>query len=115
MEYRVVLTPEAQAAIDCDIAYVRRHASRRVADTWYGGLIEAIASLSVIPLRCSVIPEHGLFDEEIRQLLYGRRRHLRRIIFFIDGDSVYVVRHQHSRMPPLSDSGDLGSLRPPAD
>ena len=115
MEYRVVVTPEAQAAIDRDIAHVRREASREVADAWYCGLIEAIASLSVIPMRCAVIPEHGLFEEEIRQLLYGRRPHLRRIMFFIDGDAVYVVRYQHSRMPLLNDAGDLGLLRPPAD
>ncbi len=49
MEYRVVITPEAQAAIDRDIAYIRLQASPEIADRWYHGLIEAIASLSACP------------------------------------------------------------------
>ncbi len=52
MEYRVVITPEAQAAIDRDIAYIRLQASPEIADRWYHGLIEAIASLSDMP-KCS--------------------------------------------------------------
>ncbi len=75
MEYRVVITPEAQAAIDRDIVYIRQQASPEIADRWYHGLIEAIASLSEMPTRCGVIPEQWLFDDEFRQLLYGRRQH----------------------------------------
>ena len=108
MEYRVVMTPEAQAAIDRDIAYIRQQASPKIADRWYHGLIEAIASLSDMPTRCGVIPEQWLFDDEFRQLLYGRRQHKRRVIFFIDDDTVYVVRYQHGRLPPLSGPEELG-------
>lgn len=48
MEYRVVMTPEAQAEIDRDIATIRLQASPEIADPWYLELIEAIASLSEI-------------------------------------------------------------------
>ncbi|MEE8467368.1 MAG: hypothetical protein V3T22_02875 [Planctomycetota bacterium] len=45
-----------------------------------------------MPTRYGEIPEQWLFEDEFRQLLYGRRHNKRRIIFFIDGDTVYVVR-----------------------
>ena len=101
MAFRVVVTPEAQAAIDRDVAYVRDHASARVAERWYRGLIAAIASLSDMPTRCGVIPEQPLFEVELRQLLYGGRQHKRRIIFWIDDDCVCVVSIQHGSLPPL--------------
>ena len=110
MEYRVVITPEAQAAIDRDIASIRLQASPEVADRWYHGLVEAIASLSDMPTRCVVIPEQWLFDDEFRQLLYGRRQHKRRIVFFIDDATVYVVCYQHGSLPPLSGPEELGPL-----
>ena len=115
MEYRVVITTEAQAAIDRDIAYIRLQASPEIADRWYHGLIEAIASLSDTPTRCGVIPEQWLFDDEFRQLLYGRRMHKRRIIFFLDGDTVYVVRYQHGSLLPLSGPEELGLPLLPED
>ena len=69
MDYRVAITPEAQAAIDRDIAYIRLGASSEVVERWYAGLIEAILSLSHMPKRCAVIPEQWMFDDEFRQLL----------------------------------------------
>ena len=108
MQYRVVMTGEAQAAIDRDIAHIRLQASPERVDRWYRGLIKAIASLSHMPTRCGVIPEQCLFDDEFRQLLYGRMQHRRRIIFLIQGDTVYVVRYQHGSLPPLSAPEGLG-------
>jgi plasmid stabilization system protein ParE len=109
MEYRVVITPEAQAAIDGDLAYIRISASSAIAKRWYLGLIEAIASLSHMPRRHAVIPEQWLFDDELRQLLYGRSRYKRRVIFLIDGATVYVVRYQHGSLPALGAPDDLAS------
>ena len=108
MDYRVVVTPEAQAAIDRDIAHIRLHASDEVTERWYAGLIEAIASLSHMPTRCSAIPEQWMFDGEFRQLLYGRRHHKRRIIFLTEGDTVYVVHYRHGSLPPLRGPEELG-------
>ena len=115
MEYRVVVTPEAQAAIDLDIAWIRLFASSEVTDRWYLGLIEAIASLSHMPTRCGAIPEQWLFDNEFRQLLYGSRQYKRRVIFLIDGDTVYIVRYQHGSLAPSSRSDELGASLQPED
>ena len=107
MNYRINLTPEAQAAIDRDIAYVRARALPEVAERWYQSLMEAIESLSSMPTRCAVIPEQWLFDVEHRHLLYGRRHHERRIIFFVDEDTVHIVHYRHGNLPPLSGQQEL--------
>ena len=95
MSYRVVVTPEAQAAIDDDLGFIRLSASDEVAERWFTGLIAVIASLSTMPTRCALIPESPWCGEEIRQILYGRKQHRRRIIFVIRGDTVHVVHYRH--------------------
>jgi len=110
MGYRVVITPEAQAAIDRDLARIRLQISAAVAERWHAGLTEAILSLSHMPTRCCVIPEGRLFEAQLRELLYGGRGHERRIVFFVEGDTVHVVHYRHGSLPPLSGPEDLGSL-----
>jgi hypothetical protein len=39
----------------------------------------------------------------MRQLLYGRKPHLYRILFTIDGDVVYVLHVRHGRRRHLSE------------
>ena len=101
MDYRVVVTPEAREAIDRDLAFIRRQASMEQADRWYTGLMDTIGSLSSMPTRCRVIPESLYFETELRQILYGKRHHARRIIFSIEGGTVYVVHYRHGSMPRL--------------
>ncbi len=45
------------------------------------GLFEAISSLATMPERCPLIPEADEFATPIRQLPYGRRAGVYRIIF----------------------------------
>jgi hypothetical protein len=40
-------------------------------------------------------PENEYAEEEIRQLLYGRRRGVYRILFTIEGDMVSVLTVRH--------------------
>ncbi|MFT7668753.1 MAG: plasmid stabilization system protein ParE [Planctomycetota bacterium] len=101
MAFRVVITPEAQTAIDRDLERIHFRSSFGVAQAWYLGLIKAIASLSEMPERCSVIPEQRFFSVELRQLLYGRKPHMRRIIFSVVGEKVFIVRYQHGSLRSL--------------
>ena len=41
-------------------------------------------------------PESSRFPFEVRQLLYGRKPHVYRILFTIEGDTVHVL---HIRRP----------------
>ena len=68
------------------------------AKRWYDGLLDAIASLDTFPKRCALAPENVDFtDIEVRQLLYGRRRTVYRILFcIIEPDTVRILHIRHS-------------------
>jgi hypothetical protein len=65
------------------------------------GLFRAIQSLERMPCRCSLAFENDLFDEELRQLLYGRRGRVYRILFTIQDDQVHVLFVRHSAQKPI--------------
>lgn len=107
----MVITPEAQRGIERDLAFIARRASEGVVERWHAGLVAAIGSLAEMPERCGLIPEGAMFDEELRQLLYGPARHRRRVIFVIKGDTVHVVHYRHGSRPPMTGNGG-GEVRP---
>jgi mRNA-degrading endonuclease RelE of RelBE toxin-antitoxin system len=90
MNYRIVILPSAKADIKKAARRMRQY-SREKANTWVDGIYEAINSLSAYPARCAVIPFGKVFDEEIRQLLYGKRREAYRILFTIQDEVIYVL------------------------
>ena len=92
--YRVIIQPNAEAELEA--AYLYRQArAPQAAARWFAGLVEAINSLERFPARCPLAPENGHFPEEIRQLLYGARRDVFRILFTIQGDTVHVLHVRH--------------------
>ena len=62
---------------------------------WFNGLIDAINSLELYPLRCPIAPESDEFEEQIRQLLYGKRGRAYRILFTVAGETVRVLHVRH--------------------
>ena len=58
---------------------------------WYEGLLKAFRSLEKNPLRCPIAPESAFFEEEIRQLIYGKYR----VLFTVEGERVLVLRVRH--------------------
>jgi hypothetical protein len=56
--------------------------------------MEAIDSLKENPERCPLAPEADAFEVAIRQLLYGKRAGIYRILFTVHGS---VVRVHHIR------------------
>lgn len=105
MAFQVEITLPAEAQIE--EAYVwYRSRDADFADQWFRGLMNAVATLQKSPRRCSLAPEHELFSEEVRQLLYGRGRTNFRVLFTIRGDRVYVLMVRHSAQAPLK-SEDL--------
>jgi plasmid stabilization system protein ParE len=97
MIFRVETTPaaenEAQAILEWLLAQHAGEAGLR----WFLNLEQAIQSLSHFPERCGLAPENDRFPFEVRQLLYGRRPHVYRILFRIDQDTVYVLHIRHGR------------------
>ncbi len=70
-KYRVIIQPEAEQGIKQAYYWVSKYSPRQ-ARQWLEGIYQAVMSLEKMPLRCSLAFENNFFEEEIRQLLYGK-------------------------------------------
>ena len=80
MKYRIIIEPVAAKAIGEAYDWIAERAPN-AASRWFSGLERAIHSLAEMPQRSPVAPENDQFEEEIRQLLYGRRAHRYRVLW----------------------------------
>ena len=64
---------------------------------WFHGLRQALATLADFPRRCALAPETAVFSFEVRQLLYGRKPHVYRTLFAIEGETVHIFHIRHVR------------------
>lgn len=103
MEYPVEFAPEACDEIDDAYNWIANE-SPAGAQRWFNGLMDAIRSLHEDPERCPVAPENDAFDEEIRQLLYGKRQHAYRILFNINGPVVQILHVRHGARRHLGET-----------
>ena len=99
MTYRVEFTDRAFR--DLAILYVEKHVNEFLAAArWFNGLERAVDGLAILPRRCAVAPEHRKTGRKLRQLLYGKKPHVYRIIFEIDEPHklVHVLTIRHGAM-----------------
>ena len=101
MTYRLRVTARAVADADEAYAWIAEHLSPAQADRWYEGLFEQMETLTRRPTRCPVRPESDKFPEELRQLLYGKRKSKHRIIFTIRDTDVVVLYVHHAARAEL--------------
>lgn len=94
MTYRVEIALTARDDLDEAFGWIYNE-SPAAASRWRDGLFDALRSLCELPQRCALAPENDVFDEEIRQLLYGNRMHAFRILFNVDGDLVQILHIRH--------------------
>jgi plasmid stabilization system protein ParE len=100
MDFRVELSDRAQADIAEIYDWLRLQQAGEAGERWFVTLRAAIASLTTLPSRCPLAPENRDSPVEVRQLLYGRRPHVYRIVFAIDRDVVQVLHIRHGRRRP---------------
>src|SRR5207249_2633900 len=106
MPYRVSITRRALREVDAALAWLTER-SPAAAARWHGRLLGAIDSLESNPERCPAAPENDWYaGGEIRQLLYGRRGGIYRILFEVRGDTVVILRVRH-RAQDVLEPGDL--------
>lgn len=107
MIYRVLIEPTAATGIRAAVAWYARNASPAVAARWYNGLIREVETLRTFPHRCPRADEDEDFAEEIRVLLYGKRRGIYRVLFTIHEDTVHILYVRHGAQGPiLPDEGE---------
>ena len=100
MDFRVEVTDRAKSDIAAIYAWLTGQETGEAGVRWFAALRQAIGSLRSLPARCPVAPESRDVPLEIRQLLYGRRPHVYRILFTINGDVVNVLHVRHARRRP---------------
>lgn len=96
MTYHVIVTRTADAeAMEAFRWYAER--SPEVARRWYQSLERAMKTLETHPARHPVSEDDSeALGREVRIKLYGRRRGIFRILFAIEGETVWVLRIRHS-------------------
>lgn len=100
MTYRVEIARSAEADIREAYQWVQER-SPSAADRWRSRLQKKIQTLASQPSRCPLADEGDEFGEELRVLLYGKRRGVYRILFTIRGESVVILHVRHSARGPI--------------
>lgn len=101
MDFRVDLSEQAQRDIAAIYGWLRTEHAGDAGERWFAALRAAITSLTTFPSRCSLAPENQDLPVELRQLLYGSRPHVYRILFTVEADTVQVLHIRHSRRRPV--------------
>ncbi len=101
MTFRVDATDEADRNASEILDWLLTEQAGEAGVRWFLGLEASINSLAENPHRCSLAPENRAFPFEVRQLLYGRKPHVYRILFAIRDDTVYILHIRHGRRLPL--------------
>jgi toxin ParE1/3/4 len=97
MDFRVELSEQAQHDIAAIYDGLLAEHAGTAGERWFLALRTAITSLATFPSRCPLAPESPDSPVELRQLLYGSRPHVYRILFAIDGAVVQVLHIRHGR------------------
>ncbi len=95
MRYTIKSSSRADADIDAIVSRIERTVSGASAARWQAGLVTAVRKLATHPERYQLAHEADEIGIELRQMLYGRKRHVYRILYTIDGQTVNIhsVRH----------------------
>ena len=102
MKFHVIITPSAKADI-FEINTWNLENYPDSADSWLWGISEAITSLRKFPERCPISAESEAFDVVVRQLIYGKKPKTYRILFSIQGETVYILRVRSTKQQRLLD------------
>ena len=96
MKYTVEITETAEVELDEAYRWIRDEYSPEYAVRWCAGLLDAADTLETFPERCAVAPESEILGRDIRQLIHGKRRRAYRILFEVQGRTVYILHIRHA-------------------
>lgn len=103
MAFRVKQTAEADRDLDQILDWLLAEEAGETGLRCFQKLHEAMSSLSEFSQRCPFAPENASVTFELRQLLFGKKPHVYRILFPIEDDVVYVLHIRHGRRRRLGE------------
>jgi plasmid stabilization system protein ParE len=95
------VTAEAEREADAILEWLLSQHAGDPGVRWFSALEDAIASLAEFPERCPLAPESAVFPFQVRHILSGRLPHVYRILFTLDGGTVYVLHIRHGAHQPI--------------
>jgi plasmid stabilization system protein ParE len=102
MVYRVRQTDEAHQDLIHILQWLIKQHAGETGLRWFDRLQEAMETLSEHPQRCMLAPESKEFSFEVRQLVFGRKPHLYRVLFTIEEEAVVILNIRHGRRLPIA-------------
>ena len=102
MAYKLAITRQADNDADRGYDWLVKSSPSRAAK-WYRGLLAAMESLRENPLQHGFAPEREILHVELRQMLYGKRRNVFRILYTVDADTVVILHIRHAAQQLLSE------------
>ena len=102
MKYRVRLAAKAEADVDGVLRWFHEQQATIAGGRWFARLMAKIDTLESHPDRCAVAVESEDLGVEIRELLFGRRHGVYRILFQIEGRTVQILRVWHGARDRVS-------------
>lgn len=95
MKYRVKIEPSALRDLEALADELAEHGGDAW-QKWFDRLAEHVLSLDTFPNRCPLaVDESAHWGRTIRCLHFGRKPHVRRILFEVDGPNVHVLHVTH--------------------
>lgn len=101
MSHTLTISARAMADIRATVAWLSQRSSSAAA-RWHGSVLAAIRTLADNPERCPLADEAVALGVDLRQMLYGRRRNVYRVLFTIDGQTVNILRVRHAARDQLA-------------
>jgi len=113
MAFHVKVTAQADYDLDLILEWLLAQQAGETGIRWFQRLRSTLESLSEFPHRCRLAPEDADFPFEVRQLFYGRKPHLYRVLFTIEADAVVILHIRHGRRLPLTENWEwmMNTLR----
>jgi toxin ParE1/3/4 len=103
MARAVVIRSIARANLREHAEYIAQRVSQASADRWLAAIQATIARLATDADRYPQADEAADLNIDLREMLHGKRPHVYRISFTIDGDNVNVLRVRHAAQDYLTE------------
>jgi plasmid stabilization system protein ParE len=100
--YAIDVLPRALDDIRGAVRRIYGRVSPASAARWHTGVYAKIRTLAHHPERCPLADDAADLGIDLRELLYGRKRNVYRILFTIDGRTVNVHRVRHAAQDRLA-------------
>ena len=102
MKFQVRLTAKAEEDLEIILRWFQEQSAGVAGVRWMAQLMARIATLESHPERCPLAAEAEDLGLEIREHSIGRRRGKHRLLFQIQGRTVFILRVWHSARDAIS-------------